>query len=153
LLSPVRLPPKSRIILFVISVESYQQEIEGRSQPLSACRVAGGTARGRTGSASQKALMRINSVEGKFDPHQNRSRFQRGSERQPGTQPANTAPRKFDTLTHVAFRSSQRNLPSTILAFGPRCSPYVALDEHETQRQGEKAYTCPKRVKTYAALY
>jgi len=45
------------ITLFVISAESHEQEIEGRSQPLSTCRVAGGTARGRTGSACEKALM------------------------------------------------------------------------------------------------
>jgi len=29
----------------------------------------------------------------------------------------------------------------------------VALNEHETQRQGEQQNTCHKRFETYAALY
>jgi len=40
---------------------------------------------------------------------------------------------------------------SNVLALGPMLS--VALNEHETQRQGEQQDTCPKRFKTDAALY
>ena len=47
----------------------------------------------------------------------------------------------------VSLRSTQ----PTILAFGPMLS--VALNEHETQRQGEQQDTCLGRFKTDAALY
>ncbi len=69
----------------------------------------------------------------------------------PPSRKHHTSRRKFDPFPCVAFRSAQRNLPSTILTFGPMLS--VALNEHETQPQGEQQDTCPARFKTYAALY
>jgi len=42
-------------------------------------------------------------------------------------------------------------LNATILAPGPMLS--VALNEHETQRQGEQQDTCHKRFEAYTALY